>query len=491
MLIFISKRGNGVNMKFYIDGIKIRDEQNRQRIFKGVNYCIKAKENDRELHKFFHMLDNEKDRKHQFDSFEANGVNIIRFGFTWAMVEPKENELDEKVISYMKRFVEECRHRNIYVILDCHQDLFYPDVKYGDGAPRWISSDYKQMKPVAIWAEGYFYMRDVQRAFNDFWRNKNNMQDKFLSMWKRVSNEFESYDNVIAFDYFNEPMINDNSNKVFCSLIDNALKQGLNIDFNASTYFKGKSEKQGFLKMAWNIFKKVKSPKRLKLFLSNLDNYDAFGNVVKDADAFISEFNENYYQPFFDRMTSECPCKTGFNMLEHSYYSNLGIPFSIDCPKNSIYSPHAYDIFIDSALYNEYSSNNRIKYILDNIKKNQEKMKVPVIMGEWGGTAIKGNEYLEHIDYVYSLIEQNQWSSVYWGYIFKNKELVKLMNRPYPVAVCGDIVSYHTDSKKRIFELEYNVSDNFELADTEIYVPNKGVVKYSSSYGNNKIKLSY
>ena len=54
-----------------------------------------------------------------------------------------------------------------------------------------------------------------ERAFNDFWRNKNGMQDEFISMWKRLDDEFKGFDNVVAYDYFNEPMINDNSNKFF------------------------------------------------------------------------------------------------------------------------------------------------------------------------------------------------------------------------------------------------------------------------------------
>ena len=76
--------------------------------------------------------------------------------------------------------------------------MFYSNGKHGDGAPKWITRDYKEKQPLAIWAEGYFYMQDVQRAFNDFWRNKNGMQDEFISMWKRLNDEFKGFDNVLA-----------------------------------------------------------------------------------------------------------------------------------------------------------------------------------------------------------------------------------------------------------------------------------------------------
>ena len=59
------------------------------------------------------------------------------------------------------------------------------------------------------------------------------------------------------------------------------------------------------------------------------------------------------------------------------------------------------------------------------------------------------------------------------------------------IAVCGDIISYRTDSEGRKFFMEYKVSDDYVLAETQIYVPNKGVQKFKSNYGINKIEISY
>lgn len=479
-------------MSFTIKDMTIRDEYNRQRIFKGVNICFKGRENQHEIYEFFDKFENDKSfRDEQYDMLTSNGVNLIRLGFTWAMLEPKKNQFDEKIISYLKLFVDECQKRNIYIVLDLHQDLFYSNGKYGDGAPKWITRDYKEKQPLAIWAEGYFYMQDVQRAFNDFWRNKNGMQDEFITMWKRLDDEFKGFDNVLAYDYFNEPMINDNSNKIFCLLINNALKQGLNVDFDAQKYFGAKFERLGFFRMALAVLFKIKTVGRLKLLLKNLDDYNVFDKVIDGAQKYVKEFDEKYYQPFINKITSQCSCKNGFDFFEHSYYSNLGIPFSIESPDNSIYSPHVYDLFIDSPLYNKYSSNERVRYIFDNVRKNQLNMNAPVVMGEWGGLCPKKTDWFSHIDFVYSLIEQNQWSSIYWNYYFENDEFVRLMNRPYPIAVCGDIISYRTDSNERKFFMEYKVSDDYVLAETQIYVPNKGVQKFKSNYGINKIEISY
>lgn len=483
--MFLYKLSQGAIM-FYIDGTKIRDELGRERIFRGANFCFKITTMDifeKRAKKVYHFVDA------LARAMEQNGANLIRLGFTWSMLEPVENEYDDRAFKLLKDTVAMCQERGIYVFLDCHQDLFYNNKGIGDGAPEWLTKDYKKQRPLAIWAEGYFYMQDIQRAFNDFWDNKNGMQDKFVKLWKKVIAELGEYDNIIAYDYLNEPMIYGNSNDVFCALIDGACKEGLGIDFNAKRYYQNGNEKSGFAKMALALYKEIRTVSRLKTFLNNLDDYNAFSKVVSSCEKYIDGFDKKYYQPFFDKMVDSCGDDKHFNFFEHSYYSNLGLPFSINSGKNGIYSPHAYDVFIDSPLYNAYSSNDRIKYILDNIRKNQENMNVPVVMGEWGGGANNGNEWIKHIDYIYSVLEQNHWSNIYWAYRFKNKDFVNMINRPYPVAVCGDIISYKTDSKLRTFELTYDCKDN--NAKTLVYVTGKGVVEFDNKIGINRIELKY
>lgn len=472
---------------FHIESTTIRDEFNRQRIFKGINYCLKYEtlrnKDIRIIKRFF---------KKDIQAYVENGFNILRLGFNWASVEPVENNFDDRAFDLLKEIVEECQKNNIYVILDAHQDLFYSNKGIGDGAPEWITKDYKKSHPLVIWAEGYFYMKDVQRAFNDFWQNKNQMQDKFVKMWHRVIDEFKGYDNIIAYDYFNEPMINDNASKAFCTLVDNALKYGLGIDFDAYSFFENGDEKRGFVKMGWAIFKKVKTLKNLKIMLNTMDSYELFKKSVDDLDKYVVPFNNQYFEPFYNKMVNECSDEKHFNLFEHSYYSNLGVPFVINAKGQSVYSPHAYDIFIDSPLYNRYSSNERMKVIIDGIKKNQDEMQVPVIMGEWGGNSPTGKEWLKHIDYVYNLLEQNQWSHLYWSFNYKNKNVVNTLSRPYPIAVCGDIIEYHSDSKTRTFTLKYNQPAEFEGKDiqTEIYTP-QGIKTYKGETGLNEITINY
>ena len=226
----------------------------------------------------------------------------------------------------------------------------------------------------------------------------------------------------------------------------------------------------------------------LKKFLNKLDSYETFGNAVKGLEKYTEGFNREYYQLFVDSMADKIADEK-LAFFEHNYYSNLGIPFEIQTKDNYIYSPHAYDLFIDSPLYNDYSSNARIKYIIDSIRKNQLKMNVPVVMGEWGGSAQNGHKWVEHIDYIYSQFEKYQWSSIYWNYRIHDKKFTSVINRPYPCAVCGDIVEYSTDSNSRSFRLEYNCKEN--TAPTVVFVPNRGYVEFENKVGKNVINLNY
>lgn len=463
-------------MKFTIDNKVIRDEYGRERIFKGINICFKSPK--------FNKYDK------AFAIFKKiiadNGVNIVRLGVTWEILEPKEHEYNTKVISSIKSFVKHCEEQNVYVLLDMHQDLFTRQGRYGDGAPKWaIDPAIKETKPIAIWAEGYFYMDSVQQEFYDFWTNKNGIQDKFLTMWKHYARQFEEFDNIIGYDFLNEPYPHKNGRKIFLSLLTGLIEDTFGAKIDAESNFEKYSNKKAFARTIFDIYKVVKTPKWLKMTLDNFDRYETFARIQEHFGEYIDDFNSAYYQPFFDRMRAELSDRTPF--LEHNYYSNMGVPFEID-GKGAIYSPHAYDVFIDTPMYNK-SSTDRIQYILDNIKANQDKMNIPVIFGEWGGGCRRGTGWIEHIDYVYNQMERNKWSNIYWGYQFENKRFTNVMNRPYPIAVCGEIIEYHSDSKTRAFTLKWNQDKEYTVP-TLIYTPN-GVQEINGKIGENEIKLSY
>lgn len=470
---------------FYCDNLKIKDEFGRERIFRGVNHCIK----EHNANKF--LIHRQLLKKKVFKDMKSIGVNVVRLGITWAAIEPHEGEYNDELISALKKFIEKCAENNIYVMFDMHQDLF-SHYFHGDGVPKWaIDSSYSNPHQYAIWAEGYFYMQGVQNAFYDFWTDRNEIQTKFIKMWKYVSDKLADCDNILGYDYFNEPYVHENGRKIFTSLVSNVMKVAYGRDLDFEHYFKNVKDKHGFARLAVKVFSYVRTRKRLEALLNVMDSTENFGKAVEGLEKYTENFNRNYYQPFFNKISEDVNNKGIFNFFEHNYYSNLGIPFEIEHKSNDVYSPHAYDLFIDSPLYNKYSSDNRIRYILSAIRENQLKMNVPVLFGEWGGGA-PGHDWLKHIDFIMSEFEKYHWSNIYWGYDFKKDELEKVFNRPYPIAVCGDIEEIRTDSKNREFTLKWTCEKEFpDNIKTEIYIPNKGTFKYENKIGENIIQIKY
>lgn len=473
--------------KFCSDNLVIRDEFGRERIFRGINICTK---DDRPgLSGLKRKLLSEK----LFSDFDRCGINIIRLGATWASIEPKQGKYNDKLIEIYKKFVNKCAEHNIWVMLDMHQDLF-STVFHGDGAPKWaVDNNLKGKRPFAVWAEGYFYMDDVAQSFNNFWNNKDNIMDCFVKMWQYYADCFKACDNIIGYDFLNEPYVDKNGRTIFLNLVKNVCKVAFDKDYDFVGYFKPGKDKSGFAMMALKLIFTIRTRKRLLSLLEIIDSSENFNIAIDGLEKYTSDFNVNYYQPFIDSVSKNVCSNNAFAFFEHNYYSNLGIPFDIGVKDRYIYSPHAYDIFIDSPLYSKHSSNNRIKAILDNIRNNQIKMNVPVIFGEWGGGGPKGGKWIEHIDYIMNYFEKYHWSSIYWGIDFNDNKLLNVFNRPYPVAVCGDILSISTDSDDRTFTLSWQQDDGFEdkHVPTVVFVPGKGLVNYYGKPGNNMIVIKY
>ncbi len=472
--------------KFYCDGQIIRDEHGRQRIFRGVNICVKKDVSADEFRRFAM-------KKDIIDSLKSIGANIVRLGITWSKIESTEGKFNDEIIYAYKEFIKKCGENGIYILLDMHQDLF-SEYFYGNGAPKWaVDKSIKSEKPFAIWAEGYFYMDGVQKAFSDFWNNKNGLLDKFINAWRYLAERLNDCVNIIGLDYLNEPYVDKNGRKIFLNIVKNIYKTALGKEITPEKYFELKSDKAAFALMALKIASAVKTKNNLNHILNVMDSKENFASAVKNLEKFTVPFNREYYQPFFDKISNSVKTKSAFGFFEHNYYSNLGIPFEITAGESCIYSPHIYDIFIDSPLYNNYSSNNRVQYIIDVIRENQIKMNVPVVVGEWGGDSQKGTKWIEHIDYVMTQIEKNQWSSIYWSFNFSKNKLINVFNRPFPVAVCGKIKEIHTETGKKKFRLVWEQEAFFENKNvkTEIYVPHKGIVEYNGITGENVFEIEY
>lgn len=464
------------------------DEYGRERIFNGVNIVDKGSNflNKGEFKKAW------SDKK--ILQLKEHGFNIIRIGFTWDAIEPEIGVYNEEYIDVIAKEVELCEKHGIYFYLDCHQDLFAKSPGCpGDGAPKWAVLDEgaKQTKPLAIWAEGYFYGKAVMNSFENFWLNKpiegKGILDRYTDMWKHLAERFGDSPALFGFDVLNEPYPGKSGVKIFTTIIESAIRltsKDAGIEYkpiNISNHFKN-GTKSEFISLIAKLGGRFKNKKFRSAFFNRFDDEDGFHEIVCEALPYIEKFDKEYYSPFLNKVTEGIRSVTdkGIILMENSYFSNLGIPYSAEPvtvngerEKNLAFAPHGYDVFVDSPLYN-FSSNERAASIFKEHKRSQQRLQTPVIVGEFGGMS-DGTKWLSHIDYIIDFFNSNKWSSTYWIYnenMFKSKQKYHF-SRPYPQAVCGTLSYFNYDRLANVFSMNFDCEKDYGIVKTIVFLHNK------------------
>ena len=173
-------------------GSWFRDEEKRYVLFRGVNFGSRSKLPPYlpiaplDVHDISKLdLKNEIESvKSGLDLLKSLGFNIIRLLISWKAIEPRPNSnLEEllpegrKYLEYMKVIIDELYARNLYVILDFHQDIAN-EVYGGDGFPDWaIAIDEEHEKPKAPtkpdkkWQFKYMINKSLKETLKSFWEN--------------------------------------------------------------------------------------------------------------------------------------------------------------------------------------------------------------------------------------------------------------------------------------------------------------------------------
>lgn len=428
------------------------DDKGRERIFHGVNFCDKSDYVPGEQK--VQDLDEE-----MIKTAAANGVNLIRLGFTWAKIEPQPCRYNDEYLDKVAEVLDICEKYGIYVYLDMHQDL-YSSTTNSDGAPEWaVLLDGVKPKPTRfVWAEGYFWHKSVHKAFDNFWANRevNNkgLQDYYSDCWEHIVEKLGDKPAVIGFDVMNEPFPGSSGGKVFKRIVASAVKTILfDKDVKRMTLLK-----ELFTNSAEDAIGKV---------LSHID-YDVFKKITTVADDLIETFDTKTYAPFLNKVAGTIRKKNDkLVLMENCYYSNLGIPFcappiTVDGKRdnNQVFAPHAYDLMVDTPAY-KFAHNGRVGGIFAEHRRSQERLNIPVIVGEWGSFGDETDDWLPHIQFLFEVFEKYKWSQTYWAFIpgFFENRLMKVYRRPYPKAIAGKIDSYHYDLENKVFTLEFTQDD--------------------------------
>ena len=181
----------------------------------------------------------------------------------------------------------------------------------------------------------------------------------------------------------------------------------------------------------------------------------ALREILMRVEPVIRRFDVEKYSPFLSKMTAAARAVTdrGIILMENCYYSNLGIPCAVRIPTvdgvpeaQVAFAPHGYDLFVDSPLY-RFASEARVGMIFEEHRRTQERLGVPVLVGEWGGFS-GPTGYHRHAEFLLELFNRNGWSRAYWAYAsnhFSLHPVWKLLTRSYPQAVGGTVKKIEAD----------------------------------------------
>ena len=439
-------------------GTRFIDEFGRERIFQGMNIVNKSPKLPTWTEDDFRLI-------------AIDGGNILRLGCVWSGIEPEPGKYNLAYLDSMRQALDWCEKYGLLAYLDLHQDLFSDyGTGYGDGAPAWATVDGEKLtKCYVIWAEGYFFRRPVHRSFDAFWDNApyqgKGLQDYFMDMLRFTAEYLKDKPALMGWDVFNEPFPGTPGGKVFRNLIKRIAKVALT------------SPRIDRKKAIANLL-----DGRIMDVLSAIDDPVVYHQILDAGKKEILEFDTKRYYPFLKRAAQTIREVTdkGIIFMENCYYSNLGIPCSTpkivyDNGKTEAklaFAPHGYDLTVDTPLANS-ASPFRVDQIFNEHARTQARLNVPVLVGEWGGMVNGADEYpaLEHL---IDKFNNNQWSQTYWHYnaSFHDGGIIKILNRPYPQAVAGRILSHTYDRSKKEFALHY-VGDAAIQAPTEVYLGQK------------------
>lgn len=131
-----------------------------------------------------------------FKTIASFGFNSVRLLVIWEALEPERGKYNQKYIEEIHEKVKWAEEAGLLVVLDMHQDVYSRCKFSGDGAPCWaVLDDGLPFKDSGNWYMNYLQPA-VLRSFDNFWKNKEEIQNHFIQAWVKVASYFKDNETV-------------------------------------------------------------------------------------------------------------------------------------------------------------------------------------------------------------------------------------------------------------------------------------------------------
>ena len=412
--------------------------------------------------------------REDFIKFRQWGFNVVRLGIIWDGLEPEPGKYNEEYLKGIDEIIQLAEEQNIYVYLDMHQDLY--SKIFSDGAPEWATlTDSLPHQTGEIWSDSYLMSPAVQRAFDNFWLNKKasdgiGIKDHYLNLWKHIAERYKNNPTVIGYDIMNEPFMGSAVNQLM------PLMAGTYANLQAKGAEITEEDVLEVLQL-WSIEKE-----RLKI-LQSLSEKEVYRMVIDAIYEVSATFEKTTLTQFFQQARNEIRTVDTNHIifLEHNYFTNMGVTGGLQPivdengnPDSLIaYAAHGYDLVVDTDAI-AAGSNDRVELIFERIAESGQRLNMPVLIGEWGALPNKNPELESVADFLMNTFNKHQFSDTYWAYgqHMKDASYLKILQKPYPVAVSGELLNYKIDWLEKVFTCEYKNNPALNVP-TLLYVPNK------------------
>ncbi len=138
------------------------------------------------------------------DWLAAHGFNSVRLGVLFAGVMPQPHVVDTAYLDKIDRVVQLLAARDIYVLLDFHQDLF--GTRYqGEGFPDWATQPSRFDRVSRAGFPFNYFTPSASQAFDRLWSNADGLQDDYRLAWTAVAARWSRQDHLMGYDLINEP----------------------------------------------------------------------------------------------------------------------------------------------------------------------------------------------------------------------------------------------------------------------------------------------